>query len=175
MMRVPIVVMGMIAAAISVAAPAPAAAPAPFDGAWMSCETYRGAEICSYKLLAQRGDRVCGVQRYFATSAYYEQRFVGTVKGGVAQIDKMCGDPGSETDTYCAGRAPRDAAKIGWGASNERLFQCRGRLFSTSSDAPVSCKGVTSGMGMPRVRSLGAEGPQPEDRDWLTACAAGRE
>ena len=174
-MRLSIAVILSIAAGISVSVPAPAAAPTPFDGAWMSCETYRGDEICSYNLLAQRGNRVCGVQRYFATSAYYEQRFVGTVTGHVAQIEKMCGDPGSETDTYCAGRAPRDAAKVGWGPSSERLFQCRGRLFSTSSDAPVSCKGVTSGMGMPRVRSLGEQGPQPEDRAWLAACAAGRE
>lgn len=174
-MRLSTVAILSIAAAISLSVPAPASAPAPFNGAWISCETYRGAEICSYKLLAQRGSRVCGVQRYFATNAYYEQRFVGTVKDKVAQIEKICGDPGSETDTYCAGRAPRDAAKIGWGTSSERLFQCRGRLFSTSSDAPASCQGVTPGMGMPRVRSLGEQGPQPEDRAWLAACAAGRE
>jgi len=174
-MRPPIVVILSIALGLSVSSPAPALAPAPFDGAWMSCETYRGDEICSYKLLVQRGRRVCGVQRYFATSAYYEQRFVGTVTGHVAQIEKMCGDPGSETDTYCAGRAPRDAAKIGWGPSSERLFQCRGRLFSTASDATVSCKGVTSGWGMRGVRSLREQGPQPEDRAWLAACAAGRE
>lgn len=175
MIRFPIVLMGALAAAIGVSAPAPASTPAPFDGTWMSCETYRGVEICSYKLLAQRGSRVCGVQRYFATNAYYEQRLVGTVSGGVAQIDKICGDPGSETDTYCPGRAPRDAAKVGWAPSKERLFQCRGRLFSTSSDAPPSCRGVTRDMGIPRVRSLGGQGPLPEDRTWLTACAAGRE
>lgn len=174
-MRLPIVVILSTTLGLSVSSPAPALAPAPFDGAWMSCETYRGAEICSYKLLVQRGSRICGVQRYFATSAYYEQRFVGTVEGHVAQIEKICGDPGSETDTYCAGRAPRDAAKIGWGTSSERLFQCRGRLFSTASDAPASCKGVTPGMGVPRVRSLGEQGPQQEDRAWLAACAAGRE
>lgn len=172
----PIIITLLSLAAAGVAAwPAPAASPAPFEGAWMSCETYRGSEICSYKLLAQRGSRVCGVQRYFATNAYYEQRFVGTVTGGVAQIDKMCGDPGSETDTYCPGRAPRDAAKVGWAPSKERLFQCRGRLFSTSSDAPTSCRGVTRDMGIPRVRSLGEQGLQPEDRTWLAACAAGRE
>lgn len=174
-MRLPTMAILSIAAGISLSPPAPASAPAPFDGAWMSCETYRGAEICSYKLLAQRGSRVCGVQRYFATNAYYEQRFVGTVKGGVARIEKICGDPGSETDTYCTGRAPRDAAKIGWGSTDDRLFQCRGRLFSTSSDVPASCQGVTSVMGMPRVRSLGEQGPQPDDRAWLAACAAGRE
>ena len=34
--------------------------PAPFDGAWMACETYQGANICAYTLMEQRGDRVCG-------------------------------------------------------------------------------------------------------------------
>ncbi|WP_439567538.1 hypothetical protein [Sphingopyxis sp.] len=174
-MRLPIVVILSIAVGLSVSSPAPALAPAPLDGAWMACETYRGAKICSYKLLVQRGSRVCGVQRYFATSAYYEQRFVGTVKGHVAQIEKICGDPGSETDTYCTGRAPRDAENIGWGTSTEKLFQCRGRLFSASGDAAVDCKGVMTGMGMPRVRSLGGEGPAPEDRAWLASCTAGRE
>ncbi|MBW8295822.1 MAG: hypothetical protein K0M74_08470 [Sphingopyxis sp.] len=95
--------------------------------------------------------------------------------GHVAQLEKICGDPGSETDTYCAGRAPHNAAAMGWDTSGERLFRCRSRLFSTSSDALASCKGVTPGMGMPRVRSLGEQGRQPEDRIRLAACAAGRE
>jgi hypothetical protein len=42
-MRVPLVAIWSIAIEISVPVPAPA--PAPFDGAWMSCETYRGAAI----------------------------------------------------------------------------------------------------------------------------------
>lgn len=174
-MRLPTMAILSIAAGIALSAPAPASAPAPFDGAWMSCETYRGAEICSYKLLAQRGNRVCGVQRYFATSAYYEQRFVGTAEAGVARIEKICGDPGSETDTYCSGRAPGDAAKSGWGASDDKLFLCRGRLFVASGDEAASCTGVRSGAGMPRVRSMRGQGPEPEDRAWLAACAAGRE
>lgn len=174
-MRRLLVALMPVAAALAVSAPAPAWAPAPFEGAWMSCETYREAEICSYKLLVQRGRRVCGVQRYFATSAYYEQRFVGTVTGNAARIEKICGDPGSETDTYCTGRAPRDAAKIGWGASDDKLFQCRGRLFVGAGDTAASCKGVKPGMGMPRVRTLGAQGPAPDDHAWLAACAAGRE
>ncbi len=172
----PITIALLSLAAAGVAAwPAPAASPAPFDGAWMSCETYRGARICSYKLLVQRGERLCGVQRYFATSAYYEQRFVGTVKANVAHIEKICGDPGSETDTYCAGRAPDDAARVGWGTSDERLFRCRGRLLSATGDDATSCHGVMRGAGLPKVHTLGGEGPDPDDRAWLASCAAGRE
>lgn len=174
-MRLAMTAILSVAAGLSAASPAPAFAPAPFEGAWMRCETYRGTEVCEYKLLAQRGDRVCGVQRYFATNAYYEQRFVGTVKGHVAHIEKICGDPGSETDTYCAGRAPDMAEKVGWGTSDQKLFQCRGRLFGASSEAGTDCRGLARSAGMPRVRSLGGQGPQPDDRAWLASCAAGAE
>lgn len=174
-MRLAIVALLSIAAGVSAAKPAPASAPAPFEGAWMSCEDYQGAEICDYVMLAQRGPRVCGVQRYFATNTYYEQRFVGTVKANVAHIEKICGDPGSETDTYCTGRAPADAAKVGWGTSNEKLFLCQGRLLGTSGGRAPTCAGVERQSGMPRVRALGDQGPDPEEREWLTACAAGAE
>lgn len=63
-------------AALLTGGAAPERPRAPFDGAWMSCETYRGAQICSYKLMRQSGARVCGVQQYFATNAYYVQRFI---------------------------------------------------------------------------------------------------
>jgi len=62
-MRLSTAVILSIAAGISVSVPAPAAAPAPFDGAWMSCETYRGDEICTYGLPAQPGTRVCRCPR----------------------------------------------------------------------------------------------------------------
>lgn len=174
-MRLAMIALLSIAAGVSVAKPAPAQAPAPFDGAWMSCETWQGAEICDYTLLAQRGTRVCGVQRYFATNSYYEQRFVGTVKANVAHIEKICGDPGSETDTYCAGRAPSGAEKVGWGASEEKLFLCNGRLRGASGEDAASCAGATRQSGMPRVRTLGDQGPEPEERAWLASCATGAE
>jgi hypothetical protein len=174
-MRLALVALLSIVAGASAASPAPAHAPVPFDGAWMDCQTWRGAEICEYTLLAQRGTRVCGLQRYFATNAYYEQRFVGTVKANVAHIEKICGDPGSETDTYCAGRAPSDAAKVGWGSSDEKLLLCNGRLLSASGGATADCAGATRQSGMPRVRTLGDQAPEPQERAWLTSCAAGAE
>lgn len=174
-MRLAMAAILSIAAGLSATTPAPALAPSPFEGAWMSCETYQGAEVCDYTVLAQRGERVCGLQGYFATNAYYEQRFVGTVKANVAHIEKICGDPGSETDTYCAGRAPDGAENVGWGTSDEKLFVCNGRLFAASGADSTSCAGVTRRSGTPRVRSTGDKGPAPEDRAWLGSCADGAE
>lgn len=174
-MRLAMAIALTIAAGGAASTSAPAQAPAPFNGMWRSCETYQGAEICDYKMLVQRGSRVCGVQGYFATNAYYEQRFVGTVKANVAHIEKICGDPGSETDTYCAGRAPDDAEKVGWGAADEKLFLCNGRLLAASGDEAASCAGVKRQWGLPRARALGGDGPSSEDRAWLASCAAGTE
>lgn len=174
-MRLAMTAILSIAAGIAASAPAPAQAPVQFNGLWRSCETYRDSEICEYKMLAQRGNRICGIQSYFATNAYYEQRFVGTVKANVAHIEKICGDPGSETDTYCAGRAPENAEKVGWQAYDEKLFLCNGRLLATSGDAAASCAGVKRQSGLPRVRAASGDGPQPEDRAWLASCAAGAE
>lgn len=157
---------------VSATKPAPAA---PFNGKWMSCESWQDSEICEYKQLVQRGNRVCGVQRYFATNAYYEHRFVGTAKANVARIEKICGDPGSETDTYCTGRAPSDAVKIGWQASDEQLVLCNGRLHSANKGDAPGCGMVRGAAGFPKARSSDGDGPGPEDIAWLKSCAAGAE
>jgi hypothetical protein len=146
---------------------------APFDGAWMSCQTWQGARICVYKLLVQRGDRVCGIQSDFATNAYYYQRFVGTARANSLHIDKICGDPGSETDTYCAGSAPASARKVGWGTSTKSLFACGGRLHVASNGDGFRCASAIRSAGLPKVRSLKGQGPEAEDRAWLAACASG--
>ena len=162
-------------AAFAAGGAAPEPAKAPFDGAWMSCETYRGATICAYKRMMQRGTRVCGVQRDFATSAYYTQRFIATADGKSARIDKICGDPGSETDTYCAGQAPASAAKVGWGTSDQTLFACGNSLYSTDNGAGFACSKAAKAAGLPKVRSLGGEGPEPEDAAWMASCLGGKD
>ena len=147
----------------------------PFDGTWMHCETYRGASICAYKVMAQRGTRVCGVQRDFATNAYYTQRFVATADKSTARIDKICGDPGSETDTYCAGQAPTPGAKSGWGPSDRTLHSCGNGLFSAESGTPFTCAGARPETGLPRVGSLKDEGPDSDDAAWIASCIKGAE
>lgn len=149
--------------------------PAPFDGAWMSCETWQGMRICGYNLHIQRGSRVCGVQSYFATNRTYVQRLVGTATGTSLRIDKICGDPGSETDTYCAGAAPSSAEKVGWGTSDQQLLVCNGRLYSAKQGEEFSCAAAVRAAGLPKVRSLKGEGPQPEDLVWLKSCATGSD
>jgi len=154
---------------------APEPARTPFDGAWMNCESYQGANICSYTLMVQAGTRVCGVQRDFATNAYYTQRFVATAEGKSARIDRICGDPGSETDTYCAGRAPAGAEKTGWGASNRTLHACGTRLYGADNGEAFSCATARAEAGLPKVGTLPNEGPEPDDEAWLASCAAGKD
>ncbi len=174
-MRLALTAFLSIVAGVSASAPAPALAPAPFDGAWMSCDTYQGARVCSYLLLTQRGSRVCGLQHYFATNRLYWQRFVGTARANMVKIDRICGDPGSETDTYCAGQAPSDAKRQGWGTSDKSLHLCRGRIFSVRDGEKFTCSEVHPEGGLPKVRSLRRQGPQPEDAVWLKSCTAGAE
>lgn len=163
------------AAALATGGAAPEPRSTPFDGAWMACETYQGSRICSYTLMVQRGARVCGVQRDFATNAYYTQRFVATAERNRAGIDKICGDPGSETDTYCAGQAPADAEKVGWGTSDQTLHACGNRLYGTEAGTAFSCAAARPAAGLPKVRSLGGEGPEPEDAAWMASCLRGAD
>ncbi|ALJ12785.1 hypothetical protein LH19_07875 [Sphingopyxis macrogoltabida] len=145
----------------------------PFEGLWMSCERWQGSSICAYKALAQQGTRVCGVQSDFATNRYYVQRFVGTARGNVVEIDRICGDPGSETDTYCAGQAPADAAKVGWGASDRQLSLCEGRLQAGKKGEAAHCTPASARAAMPKTSGRDGEGPEAEDRAWMASCAQG--
>ncbi|WP_144036674.1 hypothetical protein [Sphingopyxis witflariensis] len=170
-----VAILSVAALGTGVSATKPAPTPAPFNGAWMICEDYQGSRICDYNLLAQRGDRVCGIQSYFATNSEYRQRFVATAKANVARIDKICGDPGSETDTYCAGEAPSGAEKVGWGTSDETLLVCGGRLHGASDGDAPSCAKVNPQAGLPKVRSLGDQAPEAAERAWLASCVGGAE
>lgn len=172
-MRLAMVAILSVAAGVAVSKPAPAQAPAPFNGGWMSCETYRDSYICAYKALAQRGTRVCGVQSDFATNRYYVQRFVGTARDNVVQIEKICGDPGSETDTYCAGQAPADAEKVGWGTSDRQLSLCQGHLVEGQKGEPAHCTGAVARVGLPKVSRWDGQGPEHEDRAWMASCLQG--
>ncbi|MDZ3831164.1 MAG: hypothetical protein U0S50_05020 [Sphingopyxis sp.] len=174
-----------LGAAWLVAAPAaPSVEPtrAPFDAVRADCEDFRGATICSYQVTKQRGDRVCGIQRYFATNAYYYQRFVATVDGDVARIAKICGDPGSETDTYCRGQAPDHASKVGWGTSDALLVACEGGRYDAKSGKVVGCTAEASSAPAHRetdlpalVDDLDSDGPDTENLAWLKRCVAGQE
>lgn len=155
------------------------AVPAPFTGSWQSCEDYRGSSICAWTIMVQNGARVCGMQQDFATNAYYTHRLVGRAEGNRVHFDRICGDSGSETNTYCAGQeppglAPGDRVTVGWGRYDRTHSLCNGRLFTAGPGQPASCTGVPRAAGVPRV-SASRLPLTPEDRAWLAACAAGRE
>lgn len=171
-MRFPMmVIMSVAAFGTGVAASKPA--PPPFEGLWRDCESWQGSSVCAYTALAQRGTRVCGVQSDFATNRYYVQRFVGTARGNVVEIDRICGDPGSETDTYCAGQAPADAAKVGWGAPDRQLSLCQGHLQVGNKGDAASCTRASARAGLPKVPRDDGDGPQAEDRAWMASCLQG--
>lgn len=153
------------------------AAPAPFTGSWQSCDEYQGSSICAWTTMVQRGARVCGMQQDFATNAFYTHRLVGTVQGNRVHFDRICGDPGSETNTYCAeppGLAPGETVQVGWGRYDLTHYICNGRLFTARPGQPASCAGASRAAGVPRVPASRL-GLTDEDRAWLAACAAGRE
>ncbi|WP_137871076.1 hypothetical protein [Sphingopyxis sp. 2PD] len=152
---------------------------APFQGSWQRCDTYRGDRVCSYALTTQRGNRVCGVESYFASGRLYYLRFVGTAEGSSVRIDKICGRPGSETDTHCADQAPRyrdSTEKVGWGTSTDMRHVCKGRLHEGRRGKPFSCATAVRDAGIPKVRRLTTDdGLEAEQRAWLASCTAGRE
>lgn len=155
-------------------------APTPFDGSWERCTKYQGIKICSHAVTTQRGNRVCGVEGSWASGRYYHTRFVGTADKASMRIDKICGRPGSDTDTHCAGQGPRHLdpdEKVGWGTSHKMVHVCKRRLHGGwSRDEVFNCATAVRDAGLPKVHRLtNDDGPDPEERAWLASCTAGRE
>lgn len=142
--------------------------PAPVTASWERCETYLGASVCAWTVLVQNGARVCGVQQDFATNAYYTHRLIGTAEGNRVHFDRICGDPGSETGTFCTGSAPENAVDVGWGHYDRTLHLCDGFL----SDGPDGCSEAPDDMAMLSV-PVGSLPLSEDDRAWLDACASG--
>lgn len=163
-------------AGLAAGVPAPARATGPFEGAWMSCETDQGARACTYVVLEQRGNRICGMQGgEMGDGRPQTQRLLATVSGNRARIDWICGDPGSETDSYCAGLAPLGAERVGWGRSDQSFFLCNGRLHRARRGEAPSCSAVPQDAGLPRVRGRGAPRLGIENNLWLGTCPAEAE
>ncbi len=160
---------------VSAAKPAPAL----FEGSWERCEKYRGIENCGYAVTTQRGNRICGVEGYWASGRTYNTRFVGTAAGTSMRTDKICGRPGSDTDTYCADQTPRNLdtdEMVGWGKARNIRDVCKGRLHSRTTDEVFDCATAVRDAGMPKVRRLtNDDGPDAQERAWLASCTAGRE
>lgn len=79
---------------------------------------------------------------------------------------RICGDPGSETDSFCTGQASKDAEKVGWTSYDRTLYLCDGRL--SENPAGWTC---TNDLDMARV-STDRLSLSDEDRGWLVACTA---
>lgn len=174
-----VTIVSLLIAAMGLSVSASKPAPAPFEGTWLRCDTNAGYRVCGYAQTTQRGKRVCGVEGYVATNSFYHTRFVGTAEGTSARIDKICGRPGSETDTHCADQAPRDldpGEKVGWGTSRNKFHVCKDWIHSRPGDQVFDCATTVRDAGMPKVRRLPkSDGPDEIERAWLASCTAGRE
>ncbi|MDJ0275893.1 hypothetical protein QLH51_03635 [Sphingomonas sp. 2R-10] len=137
----------------------------PFSASWQRCETYRDASVCAWIAMAQKGLRACAVRQDFATNAYYTHRLTGTATGNRVHFDRICGDPGPETDSFCAGQAPEGVKNVGWTSYDRTLHVCKGHLV----DDPAGCNGP-NGSGMERV-SASRLPLSDADRGWLASCA----
>lgn len=133
--------------------------------AWESCGTLRGASVCTWTALVRRGGQVCAVRQDFATNTYYVHRLMGVAAGDGARFTRICGDPGSETDSFCEGQAPDGAEKVGWTSYDQTVRICDGRL----SFGAAECSATSEDDMRPVAFS---ELPMSDDdRAWLTTCA----
>lgn len=91
-----------------------------FTGVWQSCEGASSPGECSRYVLVQQGDRICGTWSYVASGKAYEGRLVaGATSSTGARRTRVCGRPGSETDTECGS---------GWQHISKPLLLCNGNL-----------------------------------------------
>lgn len=164
----------ILAIGLLFAMPVSSAKPAeqPFAGTWIDCDRYQGYDVCSYKLLAQSGARMCGLWSYWASGKEYQGRLTAKFIGQTAKIDRICGRPGSDTSTECA---RDDSEPPAWEPSDRTLFICKGALYASHPGQPISCKGINKDLGMPRARGNVQSKAMfvPEDKAWLKACTTG--
>lgn len=91
-----------------------------FAGIWQSCEGALSPEECSRYVLVQQGDRICGTWSYVASGKAYDGRLVARAMSSTeARRTRVCGRPGSETDTECSDE---------WQHIDKPLRLCDGRL-----------------------------------------------
>lgn len=141
----------------------------PFAGTWIDCDSYQGDDACSYKLLAQKGARLCGLWSYWASGREYQGRVTATASGRIAKIDQICGRPGSDTSTECT----RDkGAQETWEPSSRTMFLCKGALYESRADRPMSCDGIDKDLGLQKARGNIQSKMmfEPTDKAWLKTC-----
>lgn len=119
-----------------------------FEGVWQSCfrfspsdkdnyARYGGEKICSGFVLVQQGKNLCGTWEYFASTPYEGRIQAMQQDATTARSAKICGRPGSYTQTACeddkASFTTKPLAK--WETNTQTVFKlCKGRLFSNYID-----------------------------------------
>jgi uncharacterized protein len=110
--------------------------PNPFEGEWKTCQFWKGEEICSSYVLVQQKERVCGVWEYWATYRTYDGQLQASSRtANRADLELICGTPGSETQTPC----DNDSGHRGtWEKTKGGLVVCDGRLFAADQTTPCA-------------------------------------
>lgn len=143
--------------------PAPGAgifdAGAPFTGVWEECDEGGSPDECSRYLLLQHGDQICGTWAYVATAdLYYGHLEAKALSATSARRTKVCGRPGSETQTEC------DA---GWESIDKPLELCDDKLAERTGDTG-ECKARYARSAQP-----GTQLTTLANEPWVKACLAG--
>lgn len=127
----------------------------PFTGKWQSCGSADAPDQCSSYLLVQHGELVCGTWSYVATGDTYMGRVVARASSATeARRTRVCGRPGSETQTTC---------EAGWENIDKPLRLCNGNLadldgkgetcFADFKPSPVAPEEMRSLMSAPWLES----------------------
>lgn len=129
-----------------------------FTGVWRDCGTGDPPDVCSYYVLLQRDDRICGTWSYVATYDGYEGRVIARASSPThARRTRVCGRPGSEARTEC---------EDGWDRIDKPMRLCDGRLVDIETKTGTCEVGFER---VPRAAELDALAMQP----WVQACLAG--
>jgi hypothetical protein len=133
----------------------------PFAGVWESCSGTDAPEQCSRYLLLQRGKRICGTWSYFASGDSYEGRVIAEAMSPLeARRNRICGRPGSETDTEC---------ETGWETIDRPLRLCSGKLGDLDS------KDGGCFADFERVEGADPSFQELASQPWMQACLSGQE
>ena len=113
-----------------------------FQGNWEHCDRLNDARwgkgtICGGYVLLQNDQNICGTWSYWASGTTYEGQLQMTaIRNKTAKKDRICGTPGSETQTECANEYTSDG---GWEAAKGYTSVCNNALQESDTPNVASC------------------------------------
>ncbi|MFZ2268679.1 MAG: hypothetical protein WAV95_13980 [Azonexus sp.] len=138
----------------------------PFEGEWKTCQLWKGEEICSSYVLVQNKGRVCGEWEYWATYRTYDGQLQASSRtANRADLELICGTPGSEAQTPCDNDSGRSAT---WEKAKGGLVVCDGRLFAADQATP--CTTLIRSKGFLYRPLTAKDRNRLLEQSWVTRC-----